>query len=456
MHERVLIIGGGLAGCEAAWQLSKFGIPSTIYEMRPILKTDAHVTDKLCELVCSNSFRSDNFNTSAIGLLHEEMRKANSLIFKVADKCRVPAGEALAVDRKKFSEYVQNYIYLNPLIKVIRKEIKQCINEDWRNTIIASGPLTSSSLANNITKLTGSNGLYFFDAIAPIIYKESINMDVAWYQSRYNKTGTLGDKNSYINCPLDKYTYENFVKKVLEAETTKFHEWETKTPYFESCLPIEVLSARGINTLRFGPMKPVGLIDPNTNLQPYAVVQLRQDNSLATLYNIVGFQTKIKYQSQTNIFKMIPGLEDAKFARLGGIHRNTYINSPLLLDNKLRLHSNKSIRFAGQITGVEGYVESAATGLLAGVFCAAEIKNKFIPNPPNTSALGSLLNYITDKNKTSSFQPMNINFGLFHVENKNLEKKEKRKIISLEALKSINIWQQKVSKTLLSNTTDIS
>ncbi len=450
MLNQVHIIGGGLAGSEAAWQLSKFGIPSTIHEMRPIRTTDAHVTDKLCELVCSNSFRSDNYKTSAIGLLHEEMRKADSLIFKVADQCRLPAGEALAVDRNKFSESVQNLIELNPLINIERRELQKCINKNWKYTIIATGPLTSPSLAKDIISLTGKNGLYFFDAIAPIIYKDSIDMDIAWFQSRYNKIGSLGDRDSYINCPLDKKTYLSFINKILNADTTKFHEWEAKTPYFESCLPIEVLSSRGIDTLRFGPMKPVGLIDPNKNFQPYAVVQLRQDNSLATLYNIVGFQTKIKYKSQANIFRMIPGLENAKFARLGGIHRNTYINSPLLLDKQLRLNKNKNIRFAGQITGVEGYVESAATGLLAGLYCSAEIKNKHIPNPPTTTALVAILNYITDKEKKSSFQPMNINFGLFYTENNYLDKNEKRKDISTKALENISIWLKKIQQVLKS------
>ena len=372
---KIVVIGGGLAGCEAAWQLASLGFEVDLYEMRPKVKTEAHISDNLAELVCSNSFRSDDMNNNAVGLLHAEMRELNSLIISCADKNKIPAGGALAVDREQFSQSVHKIILEHPLINIIHKEYKN-LPDFSKKAIIASGPLTSKSLTQNIIKSTGNENLAFFDAIAPIVYSDSINMDIAWLQSRYDKIGTLGDEAAYINCPLNKAEYINFVNKLKNAEYTEFKEWEKNTPYFESCLPIEVIANRGIDTLRFGPMKPIGLTNKHSNIKPYAVVQLRQDNASATLYNIVGFQTKMKYNEQVDIFKSIPGLENAKFARLGGLHRNTFINSPLILDKQLRYKKLPNIRFAGQITGVEGYVESAAMGLLAGRFLAYEELNK--------------------------------------------------------------------------------
>ena len=443
---KIVVIGGGLAGCEAAWQLASLGFEVDLYEMRPKVKTEAHISDNLAELVCSNSFRSDDMNNNAVGLLHAEMRELNSLIISCADKNKIPAGGALAVDREQFSQSVHKIILEHPLINIIHKEYKN-LPDFSKKAIIASGPLTSKSLTQNIIKSTGNENLAFFDAIAPIVYSDSINMDIAWLQSRYDKIGTLGDEAAYINCPLNKAEYINFVNKLKNAEYTEFKEWEKNTPYFESCLPIEVIANRGIDTLRFGPMKPIGLTNKHSNIKPYAVVQLRQDNASATLYNIVGFQTKMKYNEQVDIFKSIPGLENAKFARLGGLHRNTFINSPLILDKQLRYKKLPNIRFAGQITGVEGYVESAAMGLLAGRFLAYEELNKKDIDIPYSTALGSLISHVTTIRDKNLFQPMNINYGLIpkvivkKYKNKKEKKEISRKNIATKAIEEIKLWQ---------------
>ncbi|WP_119458779.1 methylenetetrahydrofolate--tRNA-(uracil(54)-C(5))-methyltransferase (FADH(2)-oxidizing) TrmFO [Rhodospirillaceae bacterium SYSU D60014] len=410
----VHVIGGGLAGSEAAWQLARAGVPVVLHEMRPLRRTEAHGTDGMAELVCSNSFRSDDAFHNAVGLLHEEMRRCDSLILAAADAHKLPAGGALAVDRVAFSRTVTARLEAEPLITIARGEIADLPPADWDQVILATGPLTSPALAEAIHRLTGEESLAFFDAIAPIVYKESIDLEQAWFQSRYDKGGPSGsDGADYINCPLDRTQYEAFVAALLAGEKTEFKDWEADTPYFEGCLPIEVMAARGPETLRYGPMKPVGLTDPRTGRRPYAVVQLRQDNALGTLYNIVGFQTKLKYAEQVRIFRTIPGLEQAEFARLGGLHRNTFLNSPRLLDSRLRLRAQPRLRFAGQITGVEGYVESAAIGLLAGRFAAAERRDADLPPPPPTTALGALLGHITGGADARSFQPMNVNFGLF-------------------------------------------
>ncbi|ALE03924.1 tRNA:m(5)U-54 MTase gid [Bartonella ancashensis] len=412
------VIGGGLAGSEASWQIAQSKIPVILHEMRPIKTSEAHKTDKLAELVCSNSFRSDDSSTNAVGLLHAEMRLANSLIMKAADAHRVPAGSALAVDRNGFSQTITEILENHPLITIMREEVLD-IPEDWHNVIIATGPLTSSALARTIQRETGIESLSFFDAIAPIIYTDSVNMDVCWYQSRYDKSSPGGTGKDYLNCSLNKEQYEAFIQELIHGEKIEFREFE-KTPYFDGCLPIEIMAERGIDTLRHGPMKPIGLTNAhNPTVKAHAVVQLRQDNTLGTLYNMVGFQTKLKYSEQVRIFRKIPGLERAEFARLGGLHRNTYINSPIILDHTLRLKERPQIRFAGQITGCEGYVESSAIGLLAGRFAVAEYNHSFPSLPPKTTALGALLNYITDGHIVTnevgkkSFQPMNINFGLF-------------------------------------------
>lgn len=404
------IVGGGLAGCEAAWQLARLGLRAVVHEMRPSKMTDAHQSENLAELVCSNSLRSDDALYNAVGLLHEEMRRCSSLILEAADKTKVPAGGALAVDREQFSAFITERLHTHPGITVKRGELCGLPPESWGQTIIATGPLTSPSLAEAIRLASGEEALSFFDAIAPIIYKESIDLSKAWFQSRYDKgTGT-----DYINCPMTKEQYDTFLDALLAAEKTEFKDWEKDTPYFEGCLPVEVMAERGRQTLLYGPMKPVGLTNPHTPGQkPYAVVQLRQDNTLGTLYNIVGFQTKLKYGEQGRIFRMIPGLEHAEFARLGGIHRNTFLNSPRLLDSRLRLKSMPRLRFAGQITGCEGYVESAAIGLIAGLFSAADALGRNIDIPPATTALGSMLAHITGGAVADSYQPMNINFGLF-------------------------------------------
>jgi methylenetetrahydrofolate--tRNA-(uracil-5-)-methyltransferase len=414
------VIGGGLAGSEAAWQIASAGIPVILHEMRGVRGTDAHKTDGLAELVCSNSFRSDDATSNAVGVIHAEMRLAGSLIMRSADAHQVPAGGALAVDRDGFSDAVTATIADHPLITVVREEISGLPPSDWGQAIIATGPLTAPSLAAAIQEETGADALAFFDAIAPIVHTDTIDMDVCWYQSRYDKVGPGGTGKDYINCPMTEEQYNAFIDALIAGDTVGFKEWEG-TPYFDGCLPIEVMAERGRETLRHGPMKPMGLTNAhNPTVKPYAVVQLRQDNALGTLYNMVGFQTKLKYGTQAEIFRMIPGLENAEFARLGGLHRNTYINSPVLLDPSLTLKGRPGLRFAGQITGCEGYVESAAIGLLAGRFAAAEQKGEPISLPPATTAFGSLLNHITgghivsdDEPGKRSFQPMNINFGLF-------------------------------------------
>jgi methylenetetrahydrofolate--tRNA-(uracil-5-)-methyltransferase len=413
------VVGGGLAGSEAAWQIVRAGIPVVLHEMRPDRMTDAHKTDGLAELVCSNSFRSDEWETNAVGLLHAEMRRAGSLILAAGDRTKLPAGGALAVDRDAFSRDVTQNLASHPLITIARGEVAGLPPEDWGSTIIATGPLTSAALSEAIGKLTGETELAFFDAIAPVVHYDSINLAIAWRQSRYGKTGPAGTGADYLNCPLTKEQYYTFVDALLTAEKTAFKDWEASTPYFDGCLPVEVMAERGHDTLRYGPMKPVGLDDPRTGRWPYAVVQLRQDNALGSLWNMVGFQTKMKHAEQVRVFRMIPGLEHAEFARLGGLHRNTFLNSPKLLDDRLRLKMKPSLRFAGQITGVEGYVESAAIGLLAGRFAAAERLNRSLAPPPPTTALGALLVHITGGHLASegesgsrSFQPMNINYGL--------------------------------------------
>jgi methylenetetrahydrofolate--tRNA-(uracil-5-)-methyltransferase len=409
----VHVIGGGLAGSEAAWQLAQAGLPTVLHEMRPARMTEAHQTGGMAELVCSNSFRSDDAEANAVGLLHEEMRRCGSLILRAGDANQVPAGGALAVDRHGFSDAVTAELETHPLIAIDRSEVAGLPPESWDSVIVATGPLTSPALAEAVRGLTGEDALAFFDAIAPIVYTETIDFSRAWSQSRYDKPGPGGTGKDYINCPLDKAEYEALIHELLTAPKTEFKDWERDTPYFEGCLPIEEMAARGVDTLRFGPMKPVGLTDPRTGRRPYAVVQLRQDNALGTLYNLVGFQTKLKYGEQPRVFRMIPGLQEAQFARLGGLHRNTFLNAPRLLDGALRLKAMPRLRFAGQVTGVEGYVESAAIGLLAGRFAAAERLGSVPAPPPETTALGALLRHITGGAEAETFQPMNVNFGLF-------------------------------------------
>ena len=409
MTDTLHIIGGGMAGSEAAWQAAQAGVPVVIHEMRPTVGTFAHRTGLLAEMVCSNSFRSDDDERNAVGLLHWEMRAAGGLIMEMAQQHRLPAGGALAVDRDLFAESVTARIKSNPLISVSYEEISDLPSAGhW---IIATGPLTSGALAQSIRAATGADALAFFDAIAPIVYADSVDMSVAWMQSRYDKGETEEEQTAYMNCPMDRAQYEAFIDALLTAEKTEFHEGET-AGYFDGCLPIEVMAERGRETLRWGPMKPVGLTNPR-GPKPHAVVQLRRDNKLGTLYNIVGFQTKMKYGAQTSVLKTIPGLENASFARLGGIHRNTFINSPTLLDNQMRLKSHPHLRFAGQITGVEGYVESAAMGLLAGRMAAAQMKGEILPPPPPDTAMGALITHITGGADAKTFQPMNVNFGLF-------------------------------------------
>ncbi len=444
------IIGGGLAGSEAAWQAAEMGVPVVLHEMRPVRKTEAHHTEGLAELVCSNSFRSDDKEYNAVGVLHEEMRICNSLIMREGDKAAVPAGGALAVDRDVFSQNVTKTLEEHPLVTIERGEIAGLPPEDWDSVIIATGPLTSPDLAKAIQEIGGEDELAFFDAIAPIMHKESINFDIAWFQSRYDKEGPAGTGSDYINCPMNKEQYYAFIDALIDAEKTEFKEWEKNTPYFEGCMPIEVMASRGVETLRFGPMKPVGLTNPNSDEKPWAVVQLRQDNALGTLYNMVGFQTKMKYGAQTEAFRMIPGLENAEFLRLGGIHRNTFINSPKLLDQQLRMKAQPRIRFAGQITGCEGYVESASVGLMAGRFAAAERLNIESFPPADTTAMGALLGHITGGGNADTFQPMNVNFGLFPPyelsteEKKGLKGKEKgrarKKAIANRALNDMKKW----------------
>lgn len=405
------IVGGGMAGSEAAWQAARLGVPVVIHEMRPKVETFAHKTGDLAEMVCSNSFRSDDDEQNAVGLLHWEMRQAGGLIMEMADRHSLPAGGALAVDRDAFSAGVTERLRAHPLVRVEEGEISEL--PEGGHWIFATGPLTSEGLGRAIQAETGAEALAFFDAIAPIVYAESIDMDVVWAQSRYDKGETEEEQKAYLNCPMTKDQYEAFIDALLAADKTEFHEGET-AGYFDGCLPIEVMAERGRETLRHGPMKPIGLTNAHKpEEKAYAVVQLRRDNALGTLYNIVGFQTKMKYGAQTEVFRMIPGLENASFARLGGIHRNTFLNSPTLLDNRMRLKSRPHVRFAGQITGVEGYVESSAMGLLAGRMAALEILGRDLPPPPPETAMGALVNHITGGAEAKTFQPMNVNFGLF-------------------------------------------
>ena len=469
MTDTLNIIGGGLAGSEAAWQAAEAGLKVTLYEMRPTRKTPAHHTENCAELVCSNSFRSDDAEYNAVGLLHEEMRTLGSLIMREAAKAAVPAGGALAVDRVAFSEGVTHALENHPNITIKREEISGLPPAEWGPTIIATGPLTSEKLADDIKSVTGEDELSFFDALAPIVHRDSINMDVAWMQSRYDKEGPNGTGKDYINCPLNKDQYDTLIHELLNAEYGLFKEWELPsgapslteqekdTPYFEGCMPVEVMASRGPETLRFGPLKPVGLHNPHTNEQPYAVVQLRQDNALGTLYNIVGFQTKMKWGEQKRVFTMIPGLENAEFARLGGLHRNTFINSPKLLDETLRLSARPHIRFAGQITGCEGYVESAATGLMAARFAIAEYAGRPISIPPQTTAHGALLHHITGGAAAETFQPMNVNFGLMpppgedmqhapqpNGKRKKLKGKDRKKAYTDRARRDLALWLENI------------
>jgi len=448
MTEPIHIIGGGLAGSEAAWQIAQRDIPVVLHEMRPVRKTQAHETAMLAELVCSNSLRSDDATANAVGVLHEELRRCNSLILKCADDNAVPAGGALAVDREAFAGAVQNALESHPRVTILREEMTGLPPENWGSTIIATGPLTSEPLAAAIADLTGEESLSFFDAIAPIVHRDSIDMDHAWFQSRYDK----GDGSDYINCAMSEDQYFGFIRALLEGDKVEFKDWEKDTPYFEGCLPIEVMAERGPQTLSYGPLKPVGLTNPHAPGQrPYAVVQLRQDNKLGTLWNIVGFQTKLKHGEQVRIFRTIPGLENAEFARLGGIHRNTFINSPRLLDQTLALKKRPDLRFAGQITGCEGYVESTAIGLLAGRFAVEKRLGKSPNLPPATTALGALLGHVTGGAEESTYQPMNINFGLFPAidgrdhRGKRLKGKSKKEAQAARALTDIDVWLSKVT-----------
>ena len=403
-----------MAGSEAAWQAANLGVNVVIHEMRPKVGTFAHQTENLAEMVCSNSFRSDDDEANAVGLLHWEMRQAGSILMEMADKFALPAGSALAVDRDPFAAAVTAKLLAHPNIALNRSEITDLPAADQGLTIVATGPLTSDALSKSILAATGQDALAFFDAIAPIVHTDSIDMSKAWFQSRYDKGDTEEEQKAYLNCPMDRDTYEAFIDALIESDKTEFREGETDTPYFDGCLPIEVMAQRGRETLRFGPMKPVGLTNPHRpDVKPYAVVQLRRDNKLGTLFNIVGFQTKMKYGAQASVFRMIPGLEAAEFARLGGIHRNTFIHSPSLLDGNMRLKNAPHLRFAGQITGVEGYVESGAMGLLAGRLAAAEIKGDTLAPPPDTTAIGALITHISGGAEAKTFQPMNVNFGLF-------------------------------------------
>lgn len=434
MTHDVHIIGGGLAGSEAAWQLARRGLRVRLSEMRGTgERSPAHQTDALAELVCSNSFRSDDNEKNAVGLLHHEMRQCGSIIMAAADKARVPAGSALAVDRDVFSAEVEAALRALPSLEVVRERIDRL--PDAGLTIVATGPLTAESLAASIGTATGADSLAFFDAIAPIVYHDSIDMDVAWMASRWDKGG-----KDYVNCPMDRDQYIAFREGLLEGEKTTFKEWEANTPYFEGCMPVEVMAERGEDTLRFGPMKPVGLDNPRTGRWPYAVVQLRQDNKLGTLWNMVGFQTKLKHAEQVRLFRTIPGLENAEFARLGGLHRNTFLNSPVLLDRQLRLKSAPHIRFAGQITGCEGYVESSAVGLLTGLMTASEIAGTDWQSPPRTTALGALLAHITGDAEADSYQPMNVNFGLFPPVAADVKKKQRKEAYTGRAKEDLLAW----------------
>lgn len=435
MTHDIHIIGGGLAGSEAAWQLAEAGVRVKLSEMRGSGDmTPAHHTDSLAELVCSNSFRSDDAENNAVGLLHAEMRALGSIIMSEGDRHKVPAGSALAVDRDGFSAGVTARLAAHPNITIVRERVDALPDDGL--AIVATGPLTAPGLAASIGAATGSDALAFFDAIAPIVHRDSIDMETAWFQSRWNK----GDGKDYINCPLDKDQYHAFVQALVDGEKTEFREWEKDTPYFEGCMPIEVMAERGPETLRFGPMKGVGLDDPRTGRWPYAVVQLRQDNAIGTLWNIVGFQTKLKHAEQVRLFRTIPGLENAEFARLGGLHRNTFIRSPELLDPTLRLKARPNIRFAGQITGCEGYVESAAIGLLAGRFAAAELSGNAVAPPPIETALGALLNHITGAAEAETYQPMNVNFGLFPPITGRTKKADRKKMYTERARTALAGW----------------
>lgn len=443
-QHQVHIIGGGLAGSEAAWQLAEAGIRVRLSEMRGGGDmTPAHQSDGLAEMVCSNSFRSDDGDSNAVGLLHREMRALDSLIMNVADQHKLPAGSALAVDRDLFSNGVTRRLMEHPNIDIVRERIDQLPSDGM--TIVATGPLTAESLAHSIGEATGKDSLTFFDAIAPIVYRDTIDMDIAWKASRWDKVGPIGDGKDYINCPMDKDQYYTFVQGLLDGEKTDFKDWEKETPYFEGCMPIEVMAERGIETLRFGPMKGVGLDNPRTGRWPYAVVQLRQDNDLGTLWNMVGFQTKLKHAEQVRLFRTIPALEKAEFARLGGLHRNSFIRSPDLLDTQLRLKTNPHIRFAGQITGCEGYVESAAIGLIAARFAAAELGGKTLPPPPSDTALGALLGHITGGADADSYQPMNVNFGLFPPLTDGVRKKDRKLGYTQRAGQSLAVWMNENS-----------
>jgi methylenetetrahydrofolate--tRNA-(uracil-5-)-methyltransferase len=439
MSHDVHIIGGGLAGSEAAWQLANSGLKVRLSEMRGGGDlTLAHETDRLAEMVCSNSFRSDDAENNAVGLLHQEMRALNSLIMAAADKHRVPAGSALAVDREGFAAKVTARIAAHPNIEIHRERVDALPASGL--TIVATGPLTAPGLAEAIAKVTGSDALAFFDAIAPIVHRESVDMSVCWMAARWDKGG-----KDYINCPMTKDQYEAFVQALNDGEKTEFKDWEKDTPYFEGCMPIEVMASRGVDTLRFGPMKGVGLDDPRMGRWPYAVVQLRQDNALGTLWNMVGFQTKLKHGEQVRIFRTIPGLENAEFARLGGIHRNSFIRSPDLLDSELRLKALPHIRFAGQITGCEGYVESAAIGLLAARFATAEVNGRRLSAPPPETALGALLGHITGGADVETYQPMNINFGLMPpLEGPKAKKADRKKLYTDRARAALKEWMEEV------------
>ncbi|XAT57159.1 methylenetetrahydrofolate--tRNA-(uracil(54)-C(5))-methyltransferase (FADH(2)-oxidizing) TrmFO [Rhodobacteraceae bacterium IMCC1335] len=447
MSETLNIIGGGMAGSEAAWQAAQMGVNVVIHEMRPQVKTFAHQTADLGEMVCSNSFRSDDHEQNAVGLLHWEMLQAEGVIIQTAYEHRLPAGGALAVDREVFAKSVTRKLKAHPKITIVNKEIDALPQSGhW---IVATGPLTSSALGASLAKTTGRDALAFFDAIAPILYYDSIDMSKAWMQSRYDKGETEAERTAYLNCPMDKSQYERFIDALLEAEKTEFHEGET-AGYFDGCLPIEVMAERGRETLRFGPMKPVGLTNPHSSQKPYAVVQLRRDNALGTLYNIVGFQTKMKYGAQKEVLRQIPGLEAAEFARLGGIHRNTFLNSPTLLDHQMRLKAAPHLRFAGQITGVEGYVESAAMGLLAGRMAASEILGKPLPPVPEDTALGALMLHITGGADAKTFQPMNVNFGLFRpIEGTKNGRKGRKERYKAYTDRAKSAWQDWLAKAPL-------
>ena len=456
----VHVVGGGLAGSEAAWQLARAGVPVILHEMRgvPGVKTDAHQTDGLAELVCSNSFRSDDWEYNAVGLLHAEMRELDSIILACGDAHQVPAGGALAVDRDGFSQAVTERLHAHPLVTVVREEIAGLPPEDWDSVIVATGPLTSPALADALLGLSGEDALSFFDAIAPIVHAESIDFDIAWRQSRYDKVGPGGDAAAYINCPMDRAQYDAFIDALLDGPKAEFKDWEN-VPYFDGCLPIEVMAERGRETLRHGPMKPVGLTNPrDPQVKAHAIVQLRQDNALGTLFNMVGFQTKLKHGAQAEVFRMIPGLQNAQFARLGGLHRNTFLNSPKLLDRQLRMKVRPALRFAGQVTGVEGYVESAALGLLAGRLAAAERLGRTLDAPPPETALGALVEHITGGHLAgpggiSTFQPMNVNYGLLppldaprvDEAGRKIPPKDrgraKKRLMSLRALAALRAWR---------------